>query len=485
MSESDTAGQPQTVLENLSFRNLMGKQLTIPNYQRSYTWNSTHVLDLLKDITKRERSYLLGTIILHANATHYDIVDGQQRLVTLTVLLHSLGVSDERLPLLSTASFPENAAIVIRNTQKVIADFLYSNDKEKLKKWLWPDDGNETNTLRFAVLTLVGDNALDRAYTFFDSVNSKGKALSDFDLLKAHHLMFIPTAQEELAMTHNNGWQNHDEEHRAVFTQCLRRLRMWAKGRDRDNKTERPDYNEFVSVGDPEEGGGAEHPLTRYMQPAVFRSWRRDGTRIILSMDYPIRDNDEMIPTQITQTIEGGDPFFIYAKRYHSLHRHLFDSSNKATIVSSAVKFVRRLLNCFNGGYKSTAYLRDVLQPILLLYVDKFGEDRLIDAAVCMERIISSKLWVAPPNGLRIEGVLSHVQDKVLVPVLLDATNVHHALTLLRSKAQGCASPKPDTNLKRRHHETMIGFYMNNAANIVDVGIREMVSKKVSERCGD
>ena len=485
MSESVTEGQPQTVLENLSLRGLMGKQLAIPNYQRSYTWNGMHVLDLLKDIAKRERPYLLGTIILHDNGGHYDIVDGQQRLVTLTVLLKKLGVSDERLPLLLNAVFSENAAKVIRNTQKVIADYLNGNDEESLKNWLWSDNGNEMNTLRFTVLILTGDNALDLAYTFFDSVNSKGKSLSDFDLLKAHHLMFIPTEQEALAMSHNNEWQSRDEaqSHGAVFTLCLRRLRMWAKGHDRDNKAERPDYNEFLSVGEPDEySGDADHQLTRYMQPAVFRSWRRDGTRIILSMDYPIRDDDEMIPTEITQTIEGGDPFFIYAKRYHALHRRLFDSSDKTAIVSSAVKFVRGLLDCYSGGYKSTAYLRDILKPILLMYVDKFGEDGLIDAAVCMERIISSKLWDAPRNGLRIEGVLSHVKDKVLVPTLLDATNVRHALTMLRGKAQSCMLPEPDTNLKRRHHEQITGFYKNNAATIHDVVIREMVSKKVNER---
>jgi len=483
MSEAITNGQSPAVLTDLSLRDLMKMPLAIPDYQRSYTWNDKHVGDLLQDIAKRERPYLLGTIILHKNGEqNYDIVDGQQRLVTLTVLLHALKVS-ERLPLLENASYPENSAKVIRNTKKVIADFLNGNDEEKLKKWLWPDKGNEKNTLRFAVLTLAGDNALDRAYAFFDSVNSKGKPLSDFDLLKAHHLMFIPTAQEELAMAHNNEWQSRDEAHRTVFTQSLRRLRMWAKGRARDDKAERPDYNEFVSVGEPEECGETEHPLTRYMQPAVFRSWRRVGTRIILSMDYPIRDDDEMIPTEITQTIDGGDPFFIYAKRYHALHRHLFDSSNKTDIVSSAVKFVRGLLVCFNGGYKSTAYLRDVLQPILLLYVDKFGEDGLIDAAVCMERIISSKLWDAHKNGLRIEGVLSHVQNKVLVPELLNATNVRHALTMLRAKAQSCGIPKlPDTNLKRRHHEQMTGFYKNNAATIADSGIREMVSITMNER---
>lgn len=43
----------------------------------------------------------------------------------------------------------------------------------------------------FAVL-VVNDSNLDLAYTFFSNQNSKGVPLSDFDLLKAHHLRFIP-----------------------------------------------------------------------------------------------------------------------------------------------------------------------------------------------------------------------------------------------------------------------------------------------------
>lgn len=469
-------------LETLTLRELMKKALTIPVYQRSYTWNSSHVTDLLKDIVYRERSYMLGTIILHKeNDRRFDIVDGQQRLVTLTVLLNTISETNENLPLLE-ADFSVAAASVIKNTQKVITGFLRGLseiEKTAFKTWLWrqvlADSGN---TLFFSVLTLSGENALDRAYTFFDSVNSKGKPLSDFDLLKAHHLMFIPTEQEELARLHNDEWQNRDDDHGTVFTQCLRRLRMWAREENRDNRGDRPDYNEFISVIDPDGKVENEHALTRYMQPAVFRSWRRDGPRIILSMDYPIHESEELIPTEITQSIEGGDPFFIYAKRYHALYRRLFDASDKTAIVPPAIKFIRRLVDQYGEGYKSTAYLREALRPVLLLYVDKFGEKGLIDAAVCLERIVSSKLWSAPKNGLRIEGVLSHVRDKNIVRVLLNATKASHAIAMLFECAMQCSAPQKDTNLKRTHFERMLKFYVSCASCIEGERIREMIASK-------
>jgi hypothetical protein len=480
-----------TVLCDMSLKRLMADSptLSIPEYQRFYTWGSSHVTDLLKDITGRDRPYLLGTVILHNNTKEgkLDIVDGQQRLVTLTVLLHKLDIPNANLRLLQNASYSESAAKVIRNTQKVITGFLGGKSKEEktvLREYLWPTEDGKDGSLLFAVLQLSGEDALDRAYTFFTSMGSKGKALSDFDLLKAHHLMFIPTAQEELAMAHNAAWQSHDEQHGKVFTQCLRRLRMWAKGCARDTQGGRPDYNEFVAVGDPRESGsgGDEHALNRYMQPAMFRSWRRDGNRIVLSMDYPARADEDMIPTEVTQTIEGGDPFFIYAKRYHALHKHLFDASDKTAIVSTAVKFVRELCASFNSGKKSTVHLHEVFQPLLLLYVDKFGEDGLIDAAVCMERIVSAKLWIARKCGLRIEGVLSYIHEQKLVPILLDATNARHVLTCLCGKLpRSGGSAEPWTNFKRIHDAYLIEFYKEHAHETRDVRIRKMALAKAGE----
>jgi hypothetical protein len=187
--------------------------------------------------------------------------------------------------------------------------------------------------LQFHVLVLNkipnGPDPLDRAYTFFDSVNSKGKALSDFDLLKAHHLMFIPFKQEVLATHHNADWLSKDEAHADLFSKTLRRLRMWARGQERDNKKEWADFNEFSSVVEPDHEEDMVHVFNRYMQPAAFHSWRREGDRIVLSMDYPVQDGELLIPTEITQTIEGGDAFFLYAKRYHSLYNALFRFTEK------------------------------------------------------------------------------------------------------------------------------------------------------------
>ena len=76
---------------------LLELPLAIPDYQRIYCWEEKNVKCLLEDLTEHvesnsECSYRLGTVILHSNGGHYDIIDGQQRLVTLSLLMNELGV---------------------------------------------------------------------------------------------------------------------------------------------------------------------------------------------------------------------------------------------------------------------------------------------------------------------------------------------------------------------------------------------------------
>jgi hypothetical protein len=460
---------------NLECKSLHGlfnqsQQLSIPDYQRSYSWKSSHVLDLLKDTFGRfERTtpYLMGTVILHGTKQTLDIVDGQQRLVTLTVLLHELGAPPDSLPLLK-GKFNADSAKVIRNARKTIREFLKGNADEKKAAFRERLLAQGQACLQFMVLILSGENALDRAYTFFDSVNSKGKPLRDFDLLKANHLMFIPPEQEALASNHNDEWLRRDESHAHLFSTILRRIRMWSREQDRDSKRERPDYNEFCAEVEPEDLTDAEHKFNRYMQPVTFRSWRRMGDKIVLSMDYPVLDGEALIPTQITQTIEGGDAFFLYAKRYHELYETLF--KNDSDRLSTAVSFVRNL-----AEHIDNQYLQNAFRAVMLLYVDKFGEERLIEVGVSVERIISAWRWKA--GSLRIEGTLTHVRGKRLVPILLESVNVWHVYSQLLVIAQSQSSPPADLRgVQLRYRESMTRFYTRERSKILEPRVHALAS---------
>lgn len=72
----------------------MLKIYDIPRYQREYTWNQRDWANLYDDITQNDAGYFLGSFIV-VNGTvdskrdtiHYEVIDGQQRLTTLSLFL--------------------------------------------------------------------------------------------------------------------------------------------------------------------------------------------------------------------------------------------------------------------------------------------------------------------------------------------------------------------------------------------------------------
>ncbi|NCU28780.1 MAG: DUF262 domain-containing protein [Candidatus Moranbacteria bacterium] len=461
-----STNQPDVKLLQCSFKDVCGNDfiLQLPPYQRPYSWRENHVSAFLKDISEcfssdkaSDKEYMMGTLILHKNNSGiHDIVDGQQRLVTLTIFCKELNGSGAqvKLPLLN-ATFSEESKVFLKNTRKTIASFLDQNsiEKEKLYSYL-------TDKIKFTVIIIEGENALDVAYTFFDSSNGKGKPLTDFDLLKAHHLQFIPSHHEDLARRHNDNWQSKDDHHYQIFSIILRRLRMWARGQDRDTKDERPDFNEFSSVVEPESAATEEHFLNRYMQPSAFRSWRRIDGKVVIAMDFPVSDGESILPAEVTQTIEGGDAFFIYANRYHKVYEHLF--LPEKLINSTPINFVKKL----NMSIRNT-YLQNAFQAAVLLYYDKFTEDRLIEIAVLIERIISSRRLA---KSVRIEGTLSHVRDHKLIPIILNSVSPSHVYIQLLSitKTLQRTLDEGQTGVIKNYFDTIRDFYKQEHSKIHD-----------------
>lgn len=75
----------------------MLKIYDIPRYQREYTWNQRDWANLYDDITQNDAGYFLGSFIVvngavnsKTDTVHYEVIDGQQRLTTLSLLLAAI-----------------------------------------------------------------------------------------------------------------------------------------------------------------------------------------------------------------------------------------------------------------------------------------------------------------------------------------------------------------------------------------------------------
>lgn len=91
--------------ENNTFRKLIGNGLTyrIPRFQRDYSWENDHWEDLWADIlamlkTDGENSHYMGYLVLQSpDDKTFDVIDGQQRLTTISLIVLAVLKNIQRL----------------------------------------------------------------------------------------------------------------------------------------------------------------------------------------------------------------------------------------------------------------------------------------------------------------------------------------------------------------------------------------------------
>lgn len=85
----------QEELKITKINELLNMDLTLPSYQRPYSWSVKSANTLFNDTYEAFNNgineYRLGSVILHKEgSSKYNIVDGQQRITTLSILLYCL-----------------------------------------------------------------------------------------------------------------------------------------------------------------------------------------------------------------------------------------------------------------------------------------------------------------------------------------------------------------------------------------------------------
>ncbi len=175
----------------MSVEDLLSIDLSIPDYQRPYKWNIKNITDLLVDIEKaineKEKHssfrYRIGTIILHFNkkTRTYDIVDGQQRCISLLILKLYLLPNMSDCKLLNTNFSNPDSQNNIHDNYQFIRDWFAAKNIIYKKQFL---DAYK-KTLEVVVLVVPKES---EAFQLFDSQNTRGRELDPHDLLKAYHL---------------------------------------------------------------------------------------------------------------------------------------------------------------------------------------------------------------------------------------------------------------------------------------------------------
>ena len=212
-------------LSIFTIKDLFQLKLAIPEYQRPYSWSVESTNTLFMDIYEAYKEglseYRLGSVILHKNNEVYNIVDGQQRITTLSILLYCLGYGELGLLNERYNSFSEN--VIINNFQILKKKVSELKKKESFKAYLLKN---------CTVVKIVTDEEQE-AFQFFDSQNSRGKELSPHDLLKSYHLREMNNEEENLKTRIISAWENENQDNlEKLFKVYLFPITQWYKGRN-------------------------------------------------------------------------------------------------------------------------------------------------------------------------------------------------------------------------------------------------------------
>ena len=207
-------------------------KLDIPNYQRPYKWNIQNIDDLLSDITNAisdadrygsNFKYRIGTIILHKTKNEtYDIVDGQQRIISIVLLKKY--VEPELVCSILEKNFDNKITQynIQRNYEFIREYFSLKSDASKTKF--------ATAFQEILEVVVICVDKISEAFQLFDSQNTRGKALEPHDLLKAYHLREMKKYPYEMkhAVTM---WEDKDTKQIGeLFDLYLFPILNWSRG---------------------------------------------------------------------------------------------------------------------------------------------------------------------------------------------------------------------------------------------------------------
>ncbi|CAM3597800.1 DUF262 domain-containing protein [Erysipelothrix anatis] len=243
----------QLVPHNESLADLFKNVFSIPVYQRPYKWESVQIDELISDTLsylETNEMFYSGTIYLsnsgqlNSSTNQYDIVDGQQRITTYTLLLLSLYSHANRLNIQEETDIriikdflwkregrynnKDHTVLKASNMEsrlvRELFDSCYSQPSKysELLMLIKPNNVIEEKYLKnvihidklltsrlnslnveqqgnfiisfsnfilnnvFFITITVGKDNLSQMFDIFESINSKGIGLSEIDLIKSY-----------------------------------------------------------------------------------------------------------------------------------------------------------------------------------------------------------------------------------------------------------------------------------------------------------
>lgn len=354
---------------------LQNERLRIPEYQRPYKWERRNIRNLFYDIReaieKNVSEYRIGSIILHnKDDKTMDIVDGQQRLISISLFLYYV----------TKDNFPNGALNLLKAKYIGISQ---RHAQENYDEWCFlcglisQDDldiiiNYMLNKCKVSVIEMPSE-CLTEAFQLFDSQNNRGKALEPHDLLKAYHLRAIDKPSENTVEKWEQFVDDSDLNLRDLFDKHLFRIRRWING----------------DTGLHKKKHGSELRFTeRFIDDFKGVNLQNNEKYPYLQLYEELLKNNIDFPCSICMPIINGKTFFEFIEFAYGLFKNNFYESNIVDGIITAE--IKGIVNS-----KKSIYSRNInlYTNLLATFIDRFGKEK-IDQEVC-EKIF---VWAFYPR---------------------------------------------------------------------------------------
>lgn len=226
-------------------------KLRVPRYQRPYSWDEEQCEQLWNDIMRvggasEEIDHFTGCIVLMptgaAQPTAFEeflIIDGQQRLTTVTLLLIALErLGDKKIEGLNPRRYIQNQGregsqeykLELSNEDKYTPRNLLNGANPKKGTKLETNFGFFEENLkkgdlekvckglaRLNVVSIILDSKRDDPQLVFESMNATGKGLSQADLIRNYALMGLELYTQK--RLYKDYWREMEESFQRNFEQ--------------------------------------------------------------------------------------------------------------------------------------------------------------------------------------------------------------------------------------------------------------------------
>lgn len=399
-------GEGRTLAEVLSQR------YKIDYFQREYKWEKQHMEQLLYDLdfcffesykdgdTEEDvisyKPYFLGPYIVYQKGNTCSLIDGQQRLTSLTLILIYLmnnyeETRDELKSLVYQRKFgKESYNLQIADREKVM-DCLFKGDAfgdgemsiseqnlfdryfelqelfpERLRKeeilpvftcWL-------KEKLMFVEILSYSD---ENAYTIFETMNDRGLNLTSVEMMKSFILSKVRNV--ELREKCNDEWIQNihllnqvDKESETEF------FRAWLRGKYLSYSEKN---NDFETIG----AGFHRWVKSNYSDFSLksdkdILNFVSNEMRFYISVFTKIRraENDFVVPLEIIRT---SLPYSIASSLVYPLYLSAISQTDTDSVVESKIRLIAEHMDCFvvrrilNSQSTGQSSIRGFLYPLI------------------------------------------------------------------------------------------------------------------------